>query len=281
MRIDISRDPGHTRLVIGTELIENLVQATALSHLIKGHKRVSLLLLAAPESGKTTIATAATCRHICRVAVISGRSVIQQANAHKHFEFFLFNDLSTVRAMSASAVNLLVSLLNQVTQDEIGIVAFAGKEVETISRPLGIIGCMPFDTFVDHRARWKELGFVSRMIPFAYQYPKVLVATIKDGIDQGHGKSNAVAKQRMPKAGRRQYQVAMSPALTRQVRNLADARATTLKQLGLRLLQNYHCLIRAHALLHKREAVTREDLDFLRSVDDHVSITECRELDPK
>lgn len=237
--------------------------------------------MAAPESGKTTIATAATAKHICRVAVISGRSIIQQAKDNPGIEFLLFNDLSSVRAMSASAVSLLVVILNQITQDEPGIVAFAGKEVESISRSLGVIGCIPFATFVDHRAKWKELGFVSRMIPFAYQYPRTLVATIKDGIDSGHGKTNSVTARKMPKAGKRVYDIKMSPTLTRQVRNLADARAEELKQLGIRLLQNYHCLIRAHALLSKRDTVTKEDFDFLREVDAHVSITECRELEPR
>lgn len=267
--------------MIGTTVIESLVQATALSHLIKGQKRVSLLLMAAPESGKTTIATAATAKHICRVAVITGRSIIQQARDNKALEFLLFNDLSAVRAMSASAVGLLVVLLNQITQDEPGIVAFAGKEVDAIDRPLGIIGCIPFATFVDHRAKWKELGFVSRMIPFAYQYPRALVAEIKDGIDSGHAKTNSVTARKMPKAGKRQYEIKMSPTITRQVRNLADARAAQLGQLGIRLLQNYHCLIRAHALLQKRSSVNQDDLLFLRAVDSHVSITECKELERK
>lgn len=267
--------------MIGTTVIESLVQATALSHLIKGQKRVSLLLMAAPESGKTTIATAATAKHICRVAVISGKSIIQQARENRQIEFLLFNDLSAVRAMSASAVNLLVVILNQITQDEPGIVAFAGKDVDAISRPLGIIGCIPFATFVDHRAKWKELGFVSRMIPFAYQYPRTLIATIKDGIDSGHAKTNSITAHRMPKSGKRQYEIKVPPAIVRQIRNLADARAEELKQLGIRLLQNYHCLIRAHALLHKRSIVTKEDFQFLKDVDSHVSITECRELEPK
>lgn len=268
--------------MIGTTIIESLVQATALSHLVKGQKRVSLLMMAAPESGKTTIATAATAKHICRIAVISGRSIIQQARDNPSIEFLLFNDLSSVRAMSTSAVNLLVVILNQITQDEPGIVAFAGnKEVDAIDRPLGIIGCIPFQTFVDHRAKWKELGFISRMIPFAYQYPQKLVATIKDGIDDGAGKMNSQSKRRMPKTGKKMYEVKCPAMITRHVRHLADTKAAELKQLGIRLLQNYHCLIRAHALLHRRFVVNMDDLKFLVAVDAHVSITECKELEPK
>ena len=264
--------------MVGTALVESLVQSIALTHLIRDHHRVSLLLLAAPESGKTTIATAATSRHVVRVAIITGRSVVRELQTNPHLEFLLFNDLSAVRAMSASAVNLLVTILNQVTQDERGLIAFAGKETEQIERACGIIGCMPFKTFRDHRARWRELGFISRMIPFAYSYPAELVATIKDRIDDAAPRTKT-RRGALPRRGRRPIAIAMSTRLTKQLRHLSDARASSLGQIGLRLLQNYHALVRGHALLSDRHAVTSADLDWLRLVDQHVSIDTCRPLD--
>lgn len=263
--------------MIGTVLAESLVQSVALSHLVKGYKRVSLLFLAAPESGKTTIATAANCQHVCRIAVISARSILKEMRDHPNTEFLLFNDLSTVRAMSHAAVTLLVSILNQLVQDEKGVIAFAGKDPEYITRPIGVIGCMPFETFIDHRARWKELGFVSRMIPFAYQYGDELIAEIKDAIDDGHHLTKARPVRTMPRATR-PIAVTMNPTLTREVRRIADSRSKTLGQLGIRLLQSYHCLIRAHALLSGRSAVNKDDIAFLRAVDRHVSITKCEPL---
>lgn len=264
--------------MIGTDLLEDLVQSVALTHRIKGQKRVSLLLTAAPESGKTTITAAADAKHVCRVAVITGRSILREVKEHPVTEFLLFNDLTAIRAMSPQAVNLLIVLLNQLTQDERGLVAFAGKDTEQITRPLGIIACLPFTTFVDHRARWKELGFVSRMIPFAYQYPNELVAEIKDSIDAGSHATTRQPKRKMPRAMRRQVTITVTPALVRKIRHLADARSLELRQLGIRLLQNYHALIRAHALLHNRHRVTDQDWKFLRAVDRFVSITKCQPL---
>lgn len=261
--------------MIGTQLIEELVQSVAVSHRIKNHKRVSLLLLAAPESGKTTIVNAAHAKHVCRVAMISGLSILKEIKDHPQTEFLLFNDLTAIRAMSAQAVNLLIVLLNQLTQDEHGIVAFAGKDTEAISRPIGIMACLPFSTFTDHRARWKELGFVSRMIPFAYEYPAELIAEIKDTIDTGSHQDRKAPIRKLPRIGRQMVTIACSDAITRRVRAIADARATTLKQLGIRLLQNYHCLVRAHALLDGRCKVNDHDLRFLRAVDQFVSITQC------
>jgi len=265
--------------MIGTQLVEELVQSVAVSHLVKGYSRVSLLLLAAPESGKTTIARSANCKHVIPVALLSGRSIMKEAIDNPAAEVLLFNDLSAVRALSQSATALAIVILNHYVQGEKGKVGFAGKEIADIDRPLGIIGCMPFKIFNDHRAKWREMGFVSRMIPFAYEYGDELIAEIKDAIDEGTQIQRAATHAlKMPRTSKRVIAIELSPKLTKEVRRLADARASSLGQLGIRLLQSYHCLVRAHALLYKRSAVTRDDMAFLRAVDAYVSITKCTPL---
>lgn len=239
---------------------------------------MSLLLLAAPESGKTTITAAADARHVRRVAIITGRSILRELKDNPETEFLLFNDLTAIRAMSPTAVALLIVLLNQLVQDERGVVAFAGKEAEEITRPVGIIGCLPFETFTDHRARWKELGFVSRMIPIAYKYPADLVAEIKDTIDTGHHSARKKPRRKMPRIFRSPIEIECDDKHARKIRALADARSISLGQIGIRLLRNYHSITRAHALLNLRRAVTDPDIDFLREVDRYVSIKNCETL---
>jgi hypothetical protein len=264
--------------MIGTRLVEELVQSVALSHRVKGHKRCSLLLLAAPESGKTTITTAAHAKHVCRIAMITGRSILKEVKDNRETEFLLFNDLTAVRAMSPSAAALMVVLLNQLTQDERGIVAFAGKETEHITRSVGIIACLPFETFRDHRAKWKELGFVSRMIPFAYSYNAELVAEIKNAIDKEQSDHTRKPRRKFPRVAARPIAVHCADRHVFVIRTLADNRARELGQLGIRLLHNYHSVTRAHALLFGRSRVTDDDIDFLRQLDRYVSITVCQPL---
>lgn len=261
--------------MIGTQIVEEFVQSVALSHLIKGHKRCGALLLAAPESGKTTVASSATAKHVTPIAIMSGRSILRTLKDRPATEFLLFNDLAAIRAMSVPASALLVTVLNQLTQDEKGLVGFAGKENEEITRGVGMIGCLPFRIFVDHRARWREMGFISRMIPFSYQYGAELIAEIKDAIDEGTHTLKVRPGHKMPGIVRRPVTIRISPKLIKELRRISDARAITLGQLGIRLLSHYHSLVRAHALLSKRNEVTRDDLAFLRAVDGFVSITEC------
>jgi hypothetical protein len=264
------RSAGH---LIGTALLEDLVQTVAVSHLITGHDRIGLLLLAAPESGKTTIATAAESPHVKRIVAITARSIMQLCE-EKETEFLLFNDLAVVRALGKSTVALLINTLNQITQGESGEARFAGQHVYKLERQIGMIGCMPFAVFRDRRAHWRDMGFVSRMLPFSYSYDTELIVRIKDGVDAG----TKFQPKRMPPKLPTPRTVRMSPAAIRTVRALADAKATVLDQIGIRLLKHYHALVRAHAIRHGRSSVTATDLDFLRAVDRYISITECRPL---
>ena len=122
------------------------------------------------------------------------------------------------------------------------------------------------------------MGFVSRMIPFAYSYGDELVAEIKDAIDDGQHTERVKPQRKMPHTPRKQVTIAMHPKLVKEMRRMADARSKSLGQLGIRLLQNYHALVRAHALLNGRKAVAREDMDFLRAIDSYVSVTPCQPL---
>lgn len=267
--------------MIGTKLVEEFVQSIAMTHRLKYYPRASALLIAAPESGKTTIASAARSKHVSPIAVMSGRSILKEIKDNPDIEFLAFNDLTCIRAMSSGAVALVINILNQVTQDERGKVAFAGKDdVLMIERPVGIIACIPHETLMDHRAKWMELGFVSRMIPFAYSYNAEIVATIKRVIGDGSHAKHKRPRKTMPKnaSEREAVTVRMSANISRSVRALSDARALELKQIGIRLLTSYHSVIRGHALLCGRRFVTESDLEFLRAVDHHVTLTECPPL---
>lgn len=279
MRLDTSHKADlEFPYMIGVGIIERLVQAVAISHRVANYPRLSLLILASPESGKTTITASAHAKHVLPIAIITARSVIQVIEERPEIEYLVFNDLVAIRALSQPASMLLIVTLNQATQGECGMVGFAGKDTTQISRQIGIIGCLPLATFANHRARWREAGFISRMIPFAYQYPDSLIAEIKDGIDEAHGKINKQTRK-LPRVPKRPVTITCNRTMTRAVRDLSDIRARDLQQTGIRLLSNYHTLIRSHALLCGRANVEREDLDFLRTVDRYVSITECKPLE--
>jgi hypothetical protein len=211
---------------------------------------------------------------------MTGRSVLKEVNENPLTEFLLFNDLTAIKAMSTAASNLLVVFLNQLTQDERGKVGFAGKDSDEIKRPVGIIGCLPMRTFQDKRSRWFELGFLSRMIPFAYQYAPDLIMRIKDSIDNGTHSKLKHANGAMPKSRPKPIEVSCDPKTAREIRYIADSRSLELKEIGIRLLSNYHCLTRAHALLSGRNRVNLVDLDFLRAADQHVRVDSCTTLIP-
>ena len=268
--------------MLGVKLIEELVQSVAISHLIKDGDRVSLLLLADPENGKTTVAASAKCDHVEFVSVITGRSILKAIKEKPSLEYLIFNDLSCIRALSQTASNLLIVLLNQITRGEKGSVAFAGGPPEQIEREIGIVGCLPMTIFSDHRSRWKEIGFVSRMLPFAYGYSETLIMEIKDSIDYRPAqRKNEYDKlsRRISKIKKIQIPIRIKSNHVSFVRKLADERASELGQMGIRLLKNYHTLVKAHALLFQRKIVNESDLRFLMDVDSFISLNACKQLE--
>ena len=270
-----TRHPRHANL-IGVRLIQDLVQTVVVSHRIAGRDRTGLLLLAEPESGKTTIACSAKASHVAPIAMISGVSILEKMK-DKRLEFLLFNDLAAIRALSHNAQSLLIVILNQVVQGELGEVHLAGRMKYQVDRILGIIGCMPFNVFTDRRAHWKQLGFISRMIPFAYRYDDQIVATIKDTVETLPA---SMTNTHGPRTPRTKIDIVVPPNIVRSIRVCSDARANKLDQRGIRLLKHYHVLIRAHALLHGRTTVNDDDLAFLYAVDSYVSVTQCQPLGP-
>lgn len=264
--------------MIGTALFEELVQTVVLTHRVKDHQRANLLLLAAPENGKTTITKAGHCPHVYPIAMISARSVLREVKEHPATEFLLFNDLTAIRALTHSASNALIVMLNQLTQNEHGVVAFAGKEAEHITREIGIIGCLPWTTFKHHRSHWEHFGFISRMVPIAYAYSSDLELKIKDAIDGHHLDAHRPTHKPIKRVPPKVVDIVCTKAHTRNIRLMADARAKELQQRGIRLLKNYHVITRAHAILHGRRQVINDDVDFLHAIDAYVSISACKEL---
>jgi len=117
------------------------------------------------------------------------------------------------------------------------------------------------------------------MIPFAYRYRAELIAEIKDSIDGGEHVKKRQSTRKLPRRSvQRPVSISLTDARTKVVRRLADAKATELGQHGIRLLANYHSLIRAHALLEHRRHVNDSDLAWLRAVNAYVSVSECRPL---
>ena len=257
--------------VLKTKLIEELVHCAVLSHFIEGFPPVSILLLAAPESGKSQITS--TLKEVPVLADLTGKGVGFLLDAG--YRTAILNDMSYIAGLSPRTIIYLSSHLNQgmteggaklLSANPDGIQSHGGKGC------INIIGCMPREIFNRHSAAWQMCGFISRLLPFAYSYPEDVIIKIKNGIEQGSRESLKSSVEGLKKRPEKQKRIKCPIKIVNCIRQMADWRAENIMgTIGFRLLSYYHCLIRAHCLLRKGTIVNLADLRFLSKVDQHIN----------
>lgn len=261
--------------MIGTELLRELVECVILTGRITDVDPVSLLLIAAPESGKTSIVLERPCNAIEAFADVTGRGLHQIIkDKGKEITHVVINDLVAVLSHRQSVNKYTISQLNAYTEE--GITALAtpmGVERYNGNARGGVIASLTLELAKDARCWWNKVGFTSRMLPFCYRYPDDLNIRIKDGIDLARGrkqKKSTLKPFTIPtKAKSIQYQ----EKFVKDVRRCADSRSAIMKEDGKRRLKQYHALVQAHALWRStvRPSVGEPEIDFLYSIDRFVS----------
>lgn len=272
----VSRLPSQkTQKMIGTELLRELVECVVLTGRIVDVDPVSLLLIAAPESGKTSIVLERPCNAIEAFADVTGRGLHQIIKEKgKEITHIVINDLVAVLSHRQSVNKYTISQLNAFTEEGINAIATPmGIERYNGCSRGGVIASLTLDLAKDARMWWNKVGFTSRMIPFCYYYPSELNIRIKDSIDDVRGrkvKKAAVKPFTIPTKAR---SISYVEKFAKDVRRCADMRSQIMKEDGKRRLKQYHALVQAHALWRSavRPQVTEADIDFLYKIDRFVS----------
>lgn len=265
-------------MLIGVELVQELVETTILTGRLKQHGPVSLVLIAAPENGKTSIVLERPCEAVFPLSDVTGRGLQMLLKLDRKATHLILNDMVAVMSHKHNVNRYLLSMLNAMTEEGIRAVAFPGQIEVFEAGKRGIIGCLPGDLARDGRAWWHRTGFSSRVIPFFYSYPERLILSIKAELDRD---AFTVWKPGQPlRVPGVALSVPIEPKWTRQIRLLSDARAAKMGQLGIRLLKNYRALARGHAVRRgwKKPMVGEADLDFLVAMDRYVSWDEATPL---
>jgi hypothetical protein len=262
--------------VIGTELLEELVQTVSVSYKLQNSKPISLILIGDPECGKTTVSEAAGTHGIIRISVTTGIGIVRELSRSKGTNVIILNDLSVIKALNSRAATMLIEVLNGFCEEGLGAIAMPrGKKIDLRNRRGVLIACITTDSFRRSRRDWFSYGFLSRCIPFCYSYPPDLVVKIKNGIDSEDTKTltGPIGPKDIVPNG-----VTVPARITEQVRRIADNRAIALEEKGIRLLKLYRTLVKAHALLKGRALVNDLDIRFLYRIDQYVNYQNPRPL---
>jgi len=267
--------------MIGTELVRELVETVILTGRVKDCDPCSLLLIAAPESGKTSIVLDRPCKAVEAFADLTGRGIhMVLAQRGKEITHLVINDLVAVLSHRQSVNRYTISQLNALTEEGIEKIATPGGVQEFKYGRKGVIASLTLEMAKDARMWWNKVGFATRMLPFCYSYPEELIIKIKASIDMNGGRTFSKKDNKEFKTPVLPFSVTYPEPVIKEVRYIADVRSSVMGEQGMRRLKQYHGLAQAHALWRGRSKaiVGDEDVDFLKRIDLYVSYSKPRPL---
>jgi hypothetical protein len=286
-----------------TELLDEMLELTIFSSYIKNEKPISLLLVASPEAGKT--------RLVMRYKQNQGLVYLTDCTASGilddykvelgmgNIKHLIFTDLITPLAKNPDTRNSFIAFLNGLVEDGI-------LEVHTrfnhhsipLLKPVGIIGCIAPNPLEDNRRHWKNIGFMSRMIPFSWSYSKDSIKAIEESIQyqQYHEdkpivlelpvKTTSGEKSKVIPDYYYEAEIELEPELSGRLSGIAEILSERVikneqtgqleenqnksknsdNPYGFRLTKQLHTLAKASALKDKRSKVTEKDIEKIKTL---------------
>ena len=83
-------------MLIGMQLIREVVETVILTGRLKEHEPVSLLLVASPESGKTSVVLEKECSGVIALTDVTGRGLQDLCKMKQEVSHMVINDLVSV-----------------------------------------------------------------------------------------------------------------------------------------------------------------------------------------
>lgn len=276
--------------LIGTQLIETAVKAAIATGRIANSDNgpLSLLLIATPESGKTSIVSR-KCDTVLTFTDITGRGLMETVKKNPKITHLIILDMVAVMSHKQHVNQYTLSILNSMTEEGLAAIAYPTQtDVFPDGNKKGLVACLTIDLVRDGRHWWNKTGFATRMLPICFDHSPGLTAQIKLAIskDRTRGKRPGGDELLLPEVN---VNVELSDRMGEHVQRFADLKAVEFKEKGYRRLKQFRALVRGHALLRAMQdgwadvktakiAVDKSDLQFLESLMPFVSFERATQI---
>lgn len=266
--------------MVGMSMIREAIETVILTGRLKDHSPVSLLLIASPESGKTSVVLEKDCAGVVAVTDVTGRGLQELCKSKSEISHIVINDLVAVSAHKSSVSKYTMSMINAMTEEGIQATAFPGQFESYKSGKRGIIASIPTTMAKDGRAWWNKIGLSSRMLPLAFKHSDDLNLKIKTIISSSHKPAKITPSNPVFHIPAAMIYVNIPAAHARAIQNLAEVISEKFKEEGYRRLKQFRAMACAHALLRswKNPSVTERDIEFLHRLRPYISYTTPKEI---
>ena len=253
------------------------IQTAFITDRIDGYRPASLMLIAKPESGKTsTIDKFANYPFIYYANEVTAKTFIDKIFPKAQtgqIRFVLIPDILNCVEKSSSTKKPLLQTLKSMVDEGVRRIETPWKEYDYPTPvKLGLISAITRESLYYSSemqsslfSDLKRMGFISRMIPFSYEYPIDSTARIFNYL---YGNvSSSQEKISVPQIQFLDYQYDRfkeyepKPELFSQLQQISVGLSYFSDSYGFRIQKNLQKLCYASAMIEKRDEVEQKDID--------------------
>jgi hypothetical protein len=290
--------------LIGMDFAVEVVQTVLLTGQLANEKPVSLLMIASPESGKTTTARKANIsvgsdRRGEDLAVAltdtTGKGLLKIVREHPNATHVIFNDLAIAAGHKPHVVKYLFGVISAMTEEGISRTADPeGIQPYGKEGTKGVIGCITPRLARDQRFIWNVTGLTTRMLPFFYHQGidiQLKVRRYHAGLLHMADHSDESTSLLIPKEkvhvsmGRyKEHILQLAENVAQKLTKEGSSRKNPdYAELGYRRIIQFRSLAKAHSLLthpgDDEPRVHKSNVEFLRKLSRFVSFRKAESLE--
>ncbi len=244
--------------LIKMESLKKITECAIISPYIKGEKPVSLLIIAKPESGKSSVMK--KYRENKGIVYVTDctaygitRDVLPKI-ASGEVRTIMIPDLLTPLSKETKTRQTFVAFLNSLIEEGIAkITSYSSVWNKDVNA--NVISAVTDEALNDARHGWAKIGFLSRFIVFSYSYDiftvkEILSAYSDRGLDVGE------TKIKIPSGS---VSIDLPNEIAERLNPIAMKVGEQFNLYGFRAKVNFRCLLKCLAHRNGRKVVTDED----------------------
>jgi hypothetical protein len=226
---------------------------------VKGERPVSVILVAAPGHGKTSILMHLLSEWTHFTDDLTSREFSAILGEYPQMTHLLLGDMTSIFNRKNSTSDLTCNILRRAIEEGVEVDSFSGKHFDGGRRRIGFITAIPPTDLHSRKIseQLEEGGFASRFIVARYAYSQITRRKIHEYI---RSDAYTQAKEHILEFDDRQGEITIPSRIANDLHILS----MSIKRdpLGARAHHHLRALAKASALEHKREVVN--EVDFRR-----------------